>query len=98
MGQFAERVYTDAATIQRLEGLVDALPANGHVLLTMTDGTRYEGVVAARPNVQMFHDVNANEGINGVVRLERRDAPSCYVWLGDIQSVEHLDSTMGSES
>jgi hypothetical protein len=35
-----------------------------------------------------------------VVRLERPDVPdwSCYVWLGDIRRVEHLDSTMGSEN
>jgi len=99
MGQFAQRVYTDPAKIRRLEDLVDQLPTNGHVVLQMNDGTSYDGVVCERPNVQVFRDFNANEGINGVVRLERPDAPawSCYVWLGDIHRVEHLDSTMGSE-
>jgi hypothetical protein len=100
MGQFAERVYTDPDKIRRLEDLVDQLPTNGHVVLQLTDGTSYDGVVCVRPSVQVFRDPDANEGINGVVRLERPDAPawSCYVWLGDIHHVEHLDSTMGSES
>lgn len=100
MGRLAEHVYTDAAKIQRLEHLVDQLPANGHVVLQLMDGTSYDGVVCTRPNVQMFRDSDENEGINGVVRLERPDAPawSCYVWFGDIHRVEHLDSTMGSES
>lgn len=100
MGQFAERVYTDPARIRRLEHLVDQLPTNGHVVLQLTDGTSYDGVVCERPTVQVFRDRKENEGINGVVRLERPDAPawSCYVWLGDIHHVEHLDSTMGSET
>ena len=99
MGQLAERVYTDPARIRRLEYLVDQLPTQGHVVLQMIDGTSYDGVVCERPNVQVFRDAQENEGINGVVRLERPDAPAwtCYLWLGDIHRVEHLDST-GSES
>jgi Protein of unknown function (DUF3247) len=100
MGQFAERVYTDKAGIRRIEDLVDQLPTNGHVVLQLRDGTSYDGVVCERPSVQVFRDGQANEGINGVVRLERPDAPAwtCYVWLGDIHRVEHLDSAMGSET
>jgi hypothetical protein len=100
MGQFAERVYTDPAKIRHLEDLVGELPTNGHVVLQLIDGTSYDGVVCERPNVQVFRDYKENEGINGVVRLERPDAPmwSCYVWLGDIHRVEHLDSTLGSET
>jgi len=100
MGQFAERVYTDTVHIRRLESLVQQLPTNGHVVLLLQDGGAYDGVVCERPNVQLFRDGEENEGINGVVRLERPDVPdwSCYVWLGDIRRVEHLDSTMGSEN
>lgn len=99
MGRLAERVYTDPARIRRLEDLVDQLPTQGHVVLQMTDGTSYDGVVCERPNVQLFRDAQENEGINGVVRLERPDAPAwtCYLWLDDIHRVEHLDST-GSEN
>jgi Protein of unknown function (DUF3247) len=100
MGRLATQVYTDPAQIHHLESLVEALPANGHVVLLLNDGSRYDGIVCARPSVQMFRDPAENEGINGVVRLERTDAPDwpCYVWLGDIRHVEHLDSSMGSES
>jgi hypothetical protein len=99
MGQFAERVYTDPAKIRRLEHLVGELPTNGHVVLQLVDGTSYDGVVCERPSVQVFRDRQEKEGINGVVRLERPDAPNwtCYVWLGDIHRVEHLDSILGSE-
>lgn len=100
MGRVAERVYTDPAKISHLESLVHELPTNGHVVLWLNDGSIYDGVVCERPNVQMFRDVWENEGINGVVRLERPDVPhwNCYVWLGDIRRVEHLDSTLGGES
>jgi hypothetical protein len=100
MGRLATQVYTDPAQIHHLETLVEALPANAHVVLLLNDGSRYDGIVCARPNVQMFRDPDENEGVNGVVRLASTDAPDqgCYVWLGDIRHVEHLDSTMGSES
>ncbi|HET6553457.1 MAG TPA: DUF3247 family protein [Dyella sp.] len=100
MGRFAEQVFIHPAEIRHLEGLVQALPTNGHVVLVMNDGTSHDGIVCERPNVQMFRDIAENEGINGVVRLERPDVPdwTCYVWLGDIRRVEHLDSTMGSET
>ncbi|WP_430391478.1 DUF3247 family protein [Dyella sp. 20L07] len=99
MGRLAENVYTDPLEIRHLEALVEQLPANGHVVLLLNDGSSYDGVVCARPNVQVFRDSDENEGINGVVRLERPDAPdwSCYVWLDDIHHVEHLDCTLGSE-
>ncbi|WP_243038657.1 DUF3247 family protein [Dyella sedimenti] len=100
MGQFAESVYTDPMQIRHLEALVEELPTNGHVVLVLNDGSSYDGVVCERPNVQVFRDSQAKEGINGVVRLERPDVPywNCYVWLGDIHRVEHLDSTLGSET
>lgn len=100
MGKYAEHVYTDPAQIRHLEALIAELPANGHVVLLLNDGSSFDGVVCARPNVQVFRDEDDNEGINGVVRLERPDVPDwdCYVWLDDIRRVEHLDCTMGSES
>ena len=100
MGRLATQVYTDPAQIHHLETLVHELPANGHVVLLLNDGSSYDGIVCARPSVQMFRDSDENEGINGVVRLERPDVPDwrCYVWLGDIHRVEHLDSALGSES
>ena len=100
MSQFAERVYTDAAGIGRLEALVKELPTNAHVALSLSDGSVCDGVVSVRPSVQIFVDGTHKEGINGVVRLERPDAPDWTrsVWLDEISQVEHLDSTLGSES
>ena len=99
MGRRAEHVYTDHAQISHLEALVADLPANGHVILMMIDGSSYDGIVCERPNVQVFRDREENEGINAIVRLERPDAPdwNCYLWLDDIYRVKHLDSALGGE-
>ncbi|MEY2113729.1 MULTISPECIES: DUF3247 family protein [Rhodanobacter] len=100
MGRAAERVYTDRASIQQLESLVEELPANGHVVLLLKDGSSCDGVVVTRPNVQMFRDADEREGINATVRLERPDVPewSQQVWLDQIVRVEHLDSSMAGEN
>lgn len=100
MGKFAEHVYTDPARISRLEALVQALPTNAHVVLSLNDGSECDAVVSVRPSVQQFLDEAHNQGVNGVVRLERPDAPDWTrsVWLDEIREVTHLDSTLGSES
>jgi hypothetical protein len=100
MGRQAEHVYTDPASIRQLESLIDELPANGHVVLLLKDGSRCDGVVSTRPNVQVFRDADENEGINATVQLQRPEVPgwSRHVWLDQIVRVEHLDSIMGSDS
>jgi hypothetical protein len=100
MGRQAKSVYTDQASIRRLESLIDQLPANGHVVLLLKDGSSCDGVVSTRPNVQMFRDADEHEGINATVRLQRPDVPdwSGHVWLDQVVRVEHLDSIMASES
>lgn len=100
MGQLAEHVYTDQAIIAQLEKLVDQLPANGQVVLVMRDGSSCDGVVCARPSVQIFRDGEAREGINATVKLLRPDAPewSRQVWLDQIARVEHLDSMVPGNS
>jgi hypothetical protein len=100
MARQAARVYTDRASIQRLESLVAELPANGHVVLFLHDGSTCDGVVSTRPNVQVFRDDQEREGINAEVQLERPDAPGWtrHIWLDEVTRVEHLDSIMGSES
>ena len=62
MASPAEHVYTDKASIRRLESLIDQLPAHGHVVLVMQDGSSCDGVVSARPNVQVFRDAAAQRG------------------------------------
>lgn len=100
MGRQAHHVYTDQASIRRLESLIDQLPTHGHVVLVMHDGCSCDGVVSARPNMQMFRDADEHEGINARVRLQRPDAPewSRRVWLDQVARVEHLDLIMAGES
>ena len=100
MGKHAERVYTDQASIRKLESLIDQLPAHGHVVLVMKDGCSCDGVVSTRPNVQVFRDADEREGINARVQLQRPDVPdwSRHVWLDQVARVEHLDTITGSES
>ncbi|SHL80306.1 DUF3247 family protein [Rhodanobacter sp. OK091] len=100
MGRQAHQVYTDPASIRKLESIIDELPANGHVVLLMKDGSSCDGVVSARPNVQLFRDADEHEGVNALVQLQRPDVPewSRRVWLDQVVRVEHLDSSMASES
>ncbi|MFC5524475.1 DUF3247 family protein [Rhodanobacter ginsengisoli] len=100
MGRQAQRVYTDEASIRQLELLVDELPAQGHVVLLMKDGSSCDGVVSARPTVQVFRDADEHEGINAVVQLQRPDVPEWRrrIWLDQVLRVEHLDSGMAGES
>lgn len=100
MGRQAQHVYTDRASIHQLENLIHQLPANGHVVLLMRDGSSCDGVVSTRPNVQVFRDPDQHEGINATVSLQRPDVPDWVgqVWLDQVVRVEHLDCAMGSES
>lgn len=67
MGRQAQRVCTDEASTRQLELLVDELSAHGHVVLLMKDGSSCDGVVSARPSVQVFRDADEREGIHAVV-------------------------------
>jgi hypothetical protein len=50
--------------------------------------------------VQLFRDADEHEGVNALVQLQRPDVPewSRRVWLDQVVRVEHLDSSMASES
>jgi len=100
MSKYADHVCTDGPSIRRIENLVGELPTNGHVVIVGRDGSRLEGVVSARPTPQVFRDADEREGINAVVRLDRPDDPNWirFIWLDEIERVEHLDSTLGSET
>lgn len=99
MGRQAQQVYTDPGRISELESLIEQLPANGHVVLVLKDGSSCDGVVSTRPSVQVFRDADENEGINARVELRRPDVSGWTrrFWLDQVLRVEHLDSTMGSE-
>lgn len=93
MGRTAERVYTDDATIARMERLVEELPDEARVELLLADGGSVAGVVSVRPTVQAFLDPKGEEGINGVVRIDDAADPARahYIWLDAIREVRRLD-------
>ncbi|CAM5572206.1 DUF3247 family protein [Rhodanobacter lindaniclasticus] len=100
MGLNAPCVLVHQDAIDQLVALVHQLPANGHVVLLLNDGSSCDGVVTVRPSVQVFRDPQGREGINAEVQLERPDVPAWHqrVWLDRVRRVEHLDSAMGGES
>lgn len=92
MGKLAGRVYFEAADIARLEQRVRELAENAHVRVTLDNGDMITGVIAERPNVQVFEDGAGTEGLNGLVRIESAAAPhgSVYIWLDAISRVERV--------
>lgn len=94
MGQFAERVHTDPDEIARLEALVVELDDEAKVELQLDDGSACVGVVAARPTIQNFRDVDGREGVNGVLRLDDPLEPERVrtLWLDTVRRVRRLGS------
>ncbi len=96
MGRFAERIHTDRADIARLEARILELPNDAHVELTLDDGSRVRGTVAARASLQLFEDQDGNEGMNAIVRIEdpALDAPGTAgmhdIWVDRIADVRRL--------
>lgn len=100
MSRLAPRVCAENADIERLVALIEALPAHGHVVLRMHDGSVCTGVVQVRGSAQVFRDPQGQEGTNAEIILECPDAPGglCHVWLDQVDSVQHLDSALASEN
>jgi len=92
MGQRAEHVYTEQRDIARIEAWVGQLDDEERVAVRLADGTRIDGVVAARPTVQVFMDESGNEGMNALVRIDDAAVPeqAHYVWLDRIVDVRRL--------
>lgn len=92
MAKYAKHVYTDQAQIAALEAWVTQLPDEARVQLTLDDGSRLLGTVAARPTIQAFRDEAENEGMNGLLRLDDLDSPvqQHLVWLDRIREVRPL--------
>ncbi|HVR81668.1 MAG TPA: DUF3247 family protein [Luteimonas sp.] len=97
MSRIADRVYSDAADIARLEAIALQLPQDLRVAVTLDDGTQLRGVVTATPTMQMFFDPQGNEGLNALARIEgsldKRQpggGGDHYVWLDRIRAVTQL--------
>lgn len=94
MNEFPERLLTTRTGIDRLTALCAALDDEEQVRLRFDDGTVLEGVVAARPTVQVFRDGDGQEGCNALLRLEplAGDALPHYLWLDRLVEVVRLGS------
>jgi hypothetical protein len=97
MARTAKRVFTEQRDIERIEGLVVALPSQSRVRVTLRNGDIISGTVIERPAAQIFEDPAGNQGINSVLRLDDPSAPvwQVYLWLSDIESVEQLPPHAG---
>lgn len=88
MTQLADRVYRDAAQIERLTALIKQLPDEGLVDLQLIDGSWRAAVVTARPSLQTFLDPNGREGVNAVVRIDDpATGRSDYLWIDEIARI-----------
>ncbi|WP_162407589.1 DUF3247 family protein [Pseudoxanthomonas jiangsuensis] len=94
MNEFPERLLTTAAGIERLTELCASLDDEEQVRLRFDDDRELQGVVAARPTVQVFRDGDGQEGYNALLRLEplSGDAPPHYLWLDRLREVVRLGS------
>lgn len=89
MTQFAEQVYTEQRDIARIESWAEQLQDEAMVAVRLADGGRVEGVVTARPTIQVFRDGDGREGLNAMVRIDDAGDPTCahYLWLDRIVDI-----------
>lgn len=97
MSRNAERVYTDPEAIARIQDRIEQLCAGARVSLLMDDGEEIDGIVVARPMIQIFFGPDGEEGNNARVRLVQ---PAMYhpesariddVWLDRIVLIRRVD-------
>ena len=83
MNEQPDRLLSGTDGVARLTALIQALD----------DGRTLEGVVAARPTLQIFRPADG-EGYNALLRLEplAGDAPPHYLWLDRVTAVLRLGS------
>ncbi len=89
MTQFAQHVYTGQDDIARIESLAEQLEDEAIVEVRLADGARIEGVVTARPTIQVFRDGDGREGLNALVRIDAAADPAHahYLWLDTIVGI-----------
>lgn len=94
MNERPDRLLTGQNEIAHLNLLVAALDDEEQVRLTLDDGRVLEGVVAARPSVQVFRADDGGYGSNALLRLEplAGEAQPHYLWLDRVTQVVRLGS------
>lgn len=95
MARIADRIYTDQQDIARLEATIKGLDIGDRVSLLLEDGEVVQGIVAAKPAVQVFFDHAGREGLNAMVRLDEpamehpESAGWRDLWVDAIREVRH---------
>ena len=95
MARIADRIYTDQQDIARLEATIKDLDIGDRVSLCLADGDVVQGIVSAKPTVQVFFDHAGREGLNAMVRLEDpalehpESAGWRDLWVDTIREVRH---------
>lgn len=94
MNEKPGRLLASTEELERLALLVKALDDEEQVRLTLDDGSVLEGVVAARPSLQLFRESDGRAGSNALLRLEplSGDALPHYLWLDRVVAVSRLGS------
>lgn len=94
MNEKPERLLVEPDDLARLTAMAATLDDEEQVRLTLDDGSVLEGVVAARPSVQLFRAADGGFGSNALLRLEplAGDALPHYLWLDRIVQVVRLGS------
>ena len=92
MSQTPPRLHTSRADLDRIEQRIAELDDEARVRVTLTNGARIDGVVSARPTLEVFRDTDGSEGHDARLRLDDLAAPDVphFVWVGEITGIERL--------
>ncbi|WP_374013438.1 DUF3247 family protein [Pseudoxanthomonas koreensis] len=92
MARIAPRVHTDAASIDRLKELQQALDAQLVATLQLRDGSIVSGTIPERPALQQFFGPDGDEGMNGLLLLDVDGEGRRMLWLDDVVDFSRIGS------
>jgi len=92
MSQTPPRLHTSRDDLDRIEQCIAELDDEARVRVTLDSGARIDGVVSARPTLEVFRDADGSEGHNARLRLDDLAAPDVphFLWVGEIVGIERL--------
>ena len=92
MGRRAPRVHTSQEDIAHLNALQAGLDSELQVELQLRDGRKLIGTIVERPIVQLFLDLEDNEGANGQIALDV-DGEIQWLWLDEVAGFTRLGTS-----
>lgn len=92
MSRTPPRILVHRDDLDTLERRIVELDDEAVVLLSLATGARIEGIVAARPTLEVFRDAEGQEGHNALLRLDDRAAPEVphFIWVSEIVDIERV--------